>query len=53
VNVTHRLRLQHAHVPGLRCLQYNTDLKQLSANVRFDLIHRPLSDLFVSTTNSS
>lgn len=28
-------------------LQYNTDLKQLSANVRFDLIHRPLSDLFV------
>ena len=28
-------------------LQYNTDLKQLSANVRFDIIHRPLSDLFV------
>jgi hypothetical protein len=28
-------------------IQYNTDLKQLSANVRFDLIHRPLSDLFV------
>jgi hypothetical protein len=28
-------------------LQYNTDLQQLSANVRFDLIHRPLSDLFV------
>jgi hypothetical protein len=28
-------------------VQYNTDLKQLSANVRFDLIHRPLSDLFV------
>ena len=28
-------------------LQYNTDLKQLSANVRFDLIHRPLSDLFI------
>ena len=28
-------------------LQYNTDLKQLSANVRFDLIHRPLSDLFL------
>ncbi len=28
-------------------LQYNTDLKQLSANIRFDLIHRPLSDLFV------
>ena len=25
-------------------LQYNTDLKQLSANIRFDLIHRPLSD---------
>jgi small-conductance mechanosensitive channel/CRP-like cAMP-binding protein len=28
-------------------LQYNTDLKQVSANVRLDLIHRPLSDLFV------
>ena len=28
-------------------LQYNTDLKQFSANVRLDLIHRPLSDLFV------
>jgi len=28
-------------------VQYNTDLKQLSANVRFDLIHRPLSDLFI------
>jgi len=28
-------------------LQYNTDLHQFSANVRFDLIHRPLSDLFV------
>ena len=28
-------------------LQYNTDLKQFSTNLRFDLIHRPLSDLFV------
>jgi len=28
-------------------LQYNTDLKQFSANIRFDLIHRPLSDLFI------
>jgi hypothetical protein len=28
-------------------LQYNTDLRQFNANVRFDLIHRPLSDLFV------
>jgi len=28
-------------------LQYNADLRQFSANVRFDLIHRPLSDLFV------
>ncbi len=28
-------------------LQYNTDLRQFSANIRFDLIHRPLSDLFV------
>jgi hypothetical protein len=28
-------------------LQYNTNLNQFNANVRFDLIHRPLSDLFV------
>jgi len=28
-------------------LQYNTDLRQVSANVRFDLIHHPLSDLFI------
>jgi hypothetical protein len=28
-------------------LQYNTDLNQFNANVRFDLIHRPLSDLFI------
>jgi hypothetical protein len=28
-------------------LQYNTDLHQFSANVRYDLIHRPLSDLFI------
>ncbi|MCC7180290.1 MAG: carbohydrate binding family 9 domain-containing protein [Acidobacteria bacterium] len=28
-------------------LQYRTDVKQFSANIRFNLIHRPLSDLFV------
>ena len=28
-------------------LQYNTDTKQLSSNVRFNIIHRPLSDLFL------
>jgi len=28
-------------------VQYNTDLRQFSANIRFDLIHRPLSDLFI------
>jgi hypothetical protein len=28
-------------------LQYNTDLGQFSANVRLDVIHRPLSDLFI------
>jgi len=28
-------------------LQYNTDVKQFNANVRFNLIHRPLSDFFV------
>ena len=28
-------------------LQYDRDLDQFNANVRFNLIHRPLSDLFV------
>ncbi len=28
-------------------LQYRTDVRQLSANVRFNLIHRPLSDFFI------
>lgn len=28
-------------------LQYRTDVRQLSANIRFNLIHRPLSDIFV------
>ncbi len=28
-------------------LQYNTDLRQWSSNVRFNFIHRPLSDLFL------
>jgi hypothetical protein len=28
-------------------LQYNTDSRQLSSNVRFNLIHRPLSDIFL------
>jgi len=27
-------------------LQYNTDTHQLSSNIRFDVIHRPLSDVF-------
>ena len=28
-------------------LQYRTDVRQFSANVRFNLIHRPLSDFFI------
>jgi len=28
-------------------VQYRTDVKQFSANVRFNLIHRPLSDFFI------
>jgi hypothetical protein len=28
-------------------LQYNTDARQWSSNVRFNLIHRPLSDIFL------
>ena len=27
-------------------VQYNTDTNQLSSNVRFNIIHRPLSDFF-------
>ena len=28
-------------------LQFNTDSHQLSSNLRFNIIHRPLSDFFV------
>lgn len=28
-------------------VQYRSDVKQFSANLRFNLIHRPLSDFFV------
>jgi hypothetical protein len=28
-------------------LQYNSDTRQLSSNVRFNIIHRPLSDVFL------
>ena len=28
-------------------LQYNTDARQFSSNVRFHIIHHPLSDLYV------
>ncbi len=28
-------------------VQYRTDVSQFSANVRFNLIHRPLSDFFI------
>jgi hypothetical protein len=28
-------------------LQYNTDTRQLSSNLRFNIIHRPLSDFFL------
>ena len=28
-------------------LQYNTDANQWTSNVRFNLIHRPLSDFFL------
>ena len=30
-------------------LQYNTDTQQWSSNVRFNIIHRPLSDIFLSS----
>jgi hypothetical protein len=28
-------------------VQYNADIKQMNTNVRFNLLHRPLSDLFI------
>ena len=28
-------------------LQYNTDSRQLSSNPRFNIVHRPLSDIFL------
>jgi hypothetical protein len=28
-------------------LQYSTDTHQLSSNIRFNIIHRPLSDIFL------
>ena len=28
-------------------IQYNSDTKQVSSNIRFNLIHRPLSDIFI------
>jgi len=28
-------------------MQFNHDLKQMNTNVRFNLLHHPLSDLFV------
>ena len=28
-------------------LQYNTDTEQWSSNVRLDIIHRPLSDIYL------
>ena len=28
-------------------LQYNSDRKQMSSNIRFNFIHHPLSDLFL------
>ena len=29
------------------CFQYNADTDQISSNIRFNIIHRPLSDLFL------
>jgi hypothetical protein len=28
-------------------VQYNSDTRQISSNVRFNIIHRPLSDFFI------
>jgi hypothetical protein len=44
------LRPNYSFTPNMfldALLQYNKNLDQFNANVRFNLIHRPLSDLFV------
>ena len=43
-------RLIYAHNPFVffdAYLQYNLELERLSTNLRFKVMHRPLSDLFV------
>ena len=43
-------RLIYAHSPFLffdAYLQYNLELERISSNLRFNVMHRPLSDLFV------
>lgn len=44
------LRVNHAFSRKMflnALIQYNSDLRQVSTNLRFNLIHRPLSDIFV------
>jgi len=43
-------RLDYAFNPRMflnTLIQYNSDLQEISSNIRFNLIHRPLSDLFL------
>ena len=46
--VTARLNFSFTTTVFLNALvQYNTDAKQWSSNVRFNIIHHPLSDFFL------
>ena len=52
-NLTSRLintRLEYAFNTQMfvsAFIQYNSDRRQVSSNLRFNLIHRPLSDIFI------
>jgi hypothetical protein len=50
VNAVYTMRANYSFTPGMfvdALSQYDPTTEQLNANVRFNLIHHPLSDLFV------
>jgi uncharacterized protein DUF5916/cellulose/xylan binding protein with CBM9 domain len=50
VNAVYTLRANYSFTPGMfvdALSQYDPTTEQLNANVRFNLIHHPLSDLFI------
>jgi hypothetical protein len=52
--VSSRMRMIYAFSTKLflnAFLQYNTDSQQFSSNIRFNFIHRPLSNFFIVYTD--